>query len=68
MTKLDMMNKEGLTVWLQVHDENVLCVPADEAEAALKRANEIMCEPLPWWPELPLGSEGAIGNNYLEAK
>lgn len=51
-----------------VHDEVVLLVPEDHAEAALEELLKIMCTPPAWAPDLPLDAEGGIGDSYGEAK
>ena len=47
-------------VVLHIHDEIVLEVPEDDAEAAAERLVQIMCEPPPWASGLPLNAEVAI--------
>jgi DNA polymerase len=51
-------------VVLHIHDEIVLEVPEDEAEAAAARLVQIMCEPPPWASGLPLNAEVAIMSRY----
>jgi DNA polymerase len=51
-------------VVLHIHDEIVLEVPEDEAEAAAARLVQIMCEPPPWAAGLPLNAEVAIMERY----
>ena len=51
-------------VVLHIHDEIVLEVPEDEAEAAAARLVQIMCEPPPWASGLPLNAEVAIMERY----
>jgi DNA polymerase len=51
-------------VVLHIHDEIVLEVPEDEAEAAAERLVQIMCEPPPWAEGLPLNAEVAIMERY----
>ncbi len=53
---------------LQVHDELVYVVPTEVAERAKQIAEEEMCVPPAWAPNLPLGSECDIGPSYGEAK
>ena len=51
-----------------VHDEVVCVVAEDEVEEAKKYMLEVMCTP-PWWaPDLPLGAEVGVGDNYADAK
>jgi DNA polymerase len=51
-------------VVLHIHDEIVLEVPEDDAEAAAERLVRIMCEPPPWAAGLPLNAEVAIMERY----
>ena len=51
-------------VVLHIHDEIVLEVPEDEAEAAAARLVQIMCEPPSWAAGLPLNAEVAIMERY----
>ena len=51
-------------VVLHIHDEIVLEVPEDEAEAAAARLVRIMCEPPSWAAGLPLNAEVAIMERY----
>ena len=51
-------------VVLHIHDEIVLEVPEDDAEAAAARLVQIMCEPPPWASGLPLNAEVAIMERY----
>jgi DNA polymerase bacteriophage-type len=51
-------------VVLHIHDEIVLEVPEDEAEAAAARLVQIMCTPPPWASGLPLNAEVAIMDRY----
>jgi DNA polymerase len=51
-------------VVLHIHDEIVLEVPEDDAEAAAERLVQIMCEPPPWASGLPLNAEVAIMERY----
>lgn len=51
-----------------VHDEVLLLVPEDHAEAALEELLKIMRTPPVWAPDLPLDAEGGIGDSYGDAK
>ena len=50
------------------HDEWVIVVHKDEAEAALSYMIECMKTPPPWTPGLLLGAEGSIAPSYGDAK
>lgn len=52
----------GYPVVFHVHDEVVLEVP--ETDADLDKVVEIMSQPMPWAPDLPLGADGWIGKYY----
>jgi len=61
---LRRLEEEGLPVVLHIHDEVVLEVPEDTAEAASARLVEIMCQPPAWASGLPLGAEVATMAQY----
>jgi DNA polymerase family A len=61
--------KMGLTdprVLLNIHDENVHCVPEDEAVALAEIALEEMRRNVPWSEGLPLNAEVKMGYNMGE--
>lgn len=61
--------KMGLTdprVLLNIHDENVHCVPEDEAVALAEIALEEMRRNVPWSEGLPLNAEVKMGYNLGE--
>jgi DNA polymerase len=51
-----------------VHDEVLLLVEEDNAEAALKDLLSIMRTPPEWAPDLPLDAEGGVADRYGDAK
>jgi len=61
---LKRLEEEGLPVILHIHDEVVLEVPEDTAEAASARLVEIMCQPPAWASGLPLNVEVATMARY----
>jgi DNA polymerase len=61
---LRRLEDEGLPVVLHIHDEVVLEVPEDTAEAASARLVEIMCQPPAWASGLPLNAEVATMAMY----
>ena len=61
---LKRLEEEGLPVILHIHDEVVLEVPEDTAEAASARLVEIMCQPPTWASGLPLDAEVATMARY----
>jgi hypothetical protein len=61
---LKRLEEDGLPVVLHIHDEVVLEVPEDTAEAASARLVEIMCQPPAWASGLPLNAEVATMARY----
>lgn len=59
---------EYYRVVMQVHDEVVMCVKEEDADACLAHAIEVMSTSPKWWPDLPLAAEGAFAENYGDAK
>ncbi len=55
-------------VALQVHDENVVVVPAAEALAAQQLMEKEMSTPPTWAPDLPVACESAVGDTYGACK
>lgn len=51
-----------------VHDEVLLLVEEDNAEAALEDLLSIMRTPPEWAPDLPLDAEGGVADRYGDAK
>jgi DNA polymerase len=58
--------REGLPVVLHVHDEIVLEVPVEQAEAALHRLLEIMSTPPDWAAGFPIEVEGFWAERYFK--
>jgi DNA polymerase bacteriophage-type len=61
---LKRLEEEDLPVVLHIHDEVVLEVPEDTAEAASARLVEIMCQLPAWASGLPLDAEVATMARY----
>lgn len=61
MTRLDAA---GFTIVGHVHDEVILEVPEDIAEAELRRAEAIFAQPILWAPGLPLTGDGFTSPFY----
>lgn len=53
-------------VALQVHDENVVVIPEQEAEIAHQFIKEVMTTPPDWAPDLPVNCTIGIGKSYGE--
>lgn len=62
--------REGYPVGLagQVHDELIYVVPEELVDNCKRIAEEEMCRAPVWAPDLPLGSECDVGDNYADAK
>lgn len=63
MVRLD---KLGHKIIMHVHDELVLEVPADEAEATLAAVESVMSTAPDWIPDIPLASEAKIFDYYAK--
>lgn len=55
-------------VVLQVHDENVLCVPDADVEEAVAHVRMVMSTPPHWAPDLPVACAVGVGKSYGECK
>lgn len=64
--KLLQMDDEGFNLVLHVHDEGVACEDVNDTVHTQKRMDEIMCLPVPYAPDLPLGSAGYSNVFYLK--
>jgi DNA polymerase len=60
------LTQEGLAPVMRVHDEVVIEVDLDKAEATLKHVEELMSTPPEWASDLPLGAEAKISNVYTK--
>lgn len=60
--------KLGLRTVLQVHDELVYCVPTQHAEIIKKAIAAVLCDRVPWLPDLPVACEIKHGPSYGDAK
>lgn len=58
------LDGEGFDIVMHVHDESICEVPAKGAAEELDRMCEIMGEPVPWAPGLPLEADGYITPFY----
>ncbi len=55
----------GRIVW-HVHDEVIVEVPVDRAQAASDEVRRLMCVPPDWCPTLPLDAESSISSHYCK--
>jgi hypothetical protein len=60
--------KLGLRTVLQVHDELVYCVPTEHVEIIKQAIAAVMCDKVPWLPDLPVACEIKHGPSYGDAK
>lgn len=64
---IDRLEAAGLPVVFHVHDEVVIdAQPWDTEDAMLARVCEIMSEPIPWAPDLPLKAAGWVGKYFTK--
>ena len=64
---IDRLEAAGLPVVFHVHDEVVIdAQPWDTEDAMLTRVCEIMSEPIPWAPDLPLKAAGWVGKYFTK--
>jgi DNA polymerase len=59
-----VLTQENYDIVLTVHDEIVLECPTLDAEKAMQRLSEIMCEPPAWAADIPLSVEAKIMQRY----
>ena len=55
---------DGYKTVMHVHDEGILEVDTFRAEEDLETVNNIMGEPMPWAPDLPLKGDGYVTPYY----
>ena len=61
---IDRLRQEGFQTVMHTHDEVIVEVPERIAESSLKRVVEILSEPLPWFPGVPLPADGYLTKYY----
>jgi len=66
--QMTTLRERGFPVALQVHDENVMCVPNSLVDTAKQVAKEVMSTPPPWLPQLPVACEVGCGETYGDCK
>lgn len=59
---MENLTAAGYRIVFDIHDEVVLELP--EADADLDRVVQIMSQPIPWAPGLPLSADGWVGNYF----
>ena len=55
---MERLEAAGYPVVFDIHDEVV--IEATEGTAGLEKVVEIMSQPIPWAPGLPLGADGWV--------
>jgi len=58
------LDNAGYRIAFHVHDEAVLDMP--HSQGSLKEVEEIMSQPVPWAPGLPMGAAGFETNFYMK--
>lgn len=59
---IERLEAAGIPVIFHIHDEVVIdCLPG---AATLEQVIQIMSQPIPWAPDLPLGADGWIGQFF----
>jgi DNA polymerase len=60
------LDKAGYEIVFHIHDEAVIEVEKENAEASYKRIREIMCSPISWAKGLILNAEGFTSDYYMK--
>lgn len=58
------LHERELNIVMSVHDEHVQEVPIDRVDIVKETTYNVMKEPIPWAPDLPLTSDGWVGAYY----
>ncbi|MGG4180816.1 DNA polymerase [Virgibacillus pantothenticus] len=61
---LARLDKAGYESIMHIHDEVVLDVPQEQVD--LEKIENIMKQPIPWAPGLPLNADGFISDYYMK--
>lgn len=61
---IERLKTAGYPIVFHVHDEVI--IDATKEKANLKKVCQIMSQPIPWAPGLPLGADGWVGNYYTK--
>ena len=62
--KIDLLEKQGFKIVFHIHDEVVIEIEKEKAD--LNRVCEIMSEPIPFAPGLPLAADGWVGEYFTK--
>ncbi len=64
---IDRLEAAGLPIVFHVHDEVVIDVaPFGTSKEMLDKVTQIMAEPIPWAPTLPLNADGWVGDFFTK--
>ncbi|MGI6201024.1 MAG: DNA polymerase [Christensenellales bacterium] len=61
---IERLERAGYPIIMHIHDELVCEVPCEHAN--LDKVIDIMSQPIPWAPGLPLAADGWVGNYYTK--
>lgn len=61
---IERLERAGYPIIMHIHDELVCEVPRERAN--LDKVIDIMSQPIPWAPGLPLAADGWVGNYYTK--
>lgn len=64
--KMVSLDRMGVPLIAQVHDELVAEVPETDAQATYDLMQRDMSAPVPWGPSLPLAAAGFVGQRYVK--
>ena len=64
---IERLNAAGFPIVFHVHDEVVIDIkPFADSKTMLKAVTDIMTQPIPWAPGLPLGADGWVGDYFTK--
>ena len=64
---IERLEAAGFPIVFHVHDEVVIDIkPFAEDKDMLKAVTDIMTQPIPWAPGLPLGADGWVGDFFTK--
>lgn len=62
---IDNLEAEGAPIVFHIHDEVVIDIkPWADPDTMLKKVTDIMTQPIPWAPGLPLNADGWVGQYF----
>ena len=64
---IERLEAAGFPIVFHVHDEVIIDIkPFAEDKAMLQAVTDIMTQPIPWAPGLPLGADGWVGDFFTK--